>query len=541
MSLTKKILLWMNTVVFEVLLFLNINTTIYASQINNGSTFENAIPLEFNITDKQIYGDNTVKYYTFTIPSSGRIDLTFDADLKRAGYLLYDENREYIGGYSTSYNELTGILDFKTETELITGKYYLVTDPLSNCQVELTINFTSANESFKETIQSKNNSFDLADNIELGEVYRGHLALNDENDVYRFIIKEAGKYDLNYILESNSKYDIRKFAIYDFNKNLIESFQTTHSGSYRKNIELEAGEYFFVASSFADDGNYSFSICNHKHNYLVSDFYWKDGQNCNIVFKCSLCKEYKEEKCIITHEIKTQPTCTKKGSSLYTATFDIYNNQKEYTDIPALGHDYKDKVVKASTLKDGYEYKECSRCKKRIGKNSIARIKSIILKYTKVVYNGKEYKPSVMVKDSKGKTISSSNYSITYKNNKNVGKAIVIINFKGNYSETIKRYFVINPKKTKIEKIIAKVKGLKILWSKQLSQSSGYQIQYATDSGFTKNNKIVTISNNKLTSKTITKLSGNKVYYVRVRTYKKINGDAYYSSWSSKVNVKTKR
>ncbi|MCC8107038.1 MAG: hypothetical protein LIO99_13740 [Clostridiales bacterium] len=45
-------------------------------------------------------------------------------------------------------------------------------------------------------------------------------------------------------------------------------------------------------------------------------------------------------------------------------------------------------------------------------------------------------------------------------------------------------------------------------------------------------------------SKTSVKLSGlkkGKTYYVRIRTYKKVNGKTYYSAWSSKKTVKIKK
>ncbi len=65
-------------------------------------------------------------------------------------------------------------------------------------------------------------------------------------------------------------------------------------------------------------------------------------------------------------------------------------------------------------------------------------------------------------------------------------------------------------------------------------------IQVATDKKFKKNKKSVTISKNKIISKTIKKLKSKKKYYVRVRTYRKVGGKKVYSSWSSVKNIKTK-
>ncbi|MCD7715739.1 MAG: hypothetical protein LUI39_04720 [Lachnospiraceae bacterium] len=42
-------------------------------------------------------------------------------------------------------------------------------------------------------------------------------------------------------------------------------------------------------------------------------------------------------------------------------------------------------------------------------------------------------------------------------------------------------------------------------------------------------------------SKTLSGLKKGKTYYVRIRTYKKVNGNTYYSAWSSKKTVKIKK
>lgn len=75
--------------------------------------------------------------------------------------------------------------------------------------------------------------------------------------------------------------------------------------------------------------------------------------------------------------------------------------------------------------------------------------------------------------------------------------------------------------------------------NKQTTQTTGYQIQYATKSNF-KGGKTVLVNKNKTTSKTISKLKANKKYYVRIRTYKTIKGVKYYGNWSGRKSAKTK-
>ena len=76
-----------------------------------------------------------------------------------------------------------------------------------------------------------------------------------------------------------------------------------------------------------------------------------------------------------------------------------------------------------------------------------------------------------------------------------------------------------------------------VKWGKN-KNVTGYQIQYSTDSKFKKSVKTVTISKNGTTSTTISKLTKDKKYYVRIRTYKTVSGTKYYSSWSKVKNVK---
>lgn len=71
---------------------------------------------------------------------------------------------------------------------------------------------------------------------------------------------------------------------------------------------------------------------------------------------------------------------------------------------------------------------------------------------------------------------------------------------------------------------------LKITWKKK-SGINGYQVQYSTNKKF-KNAKTKTIKNAKTTSKTYKAIKKGKKHYVRVRTYKIVNGRKYYSSWS---------
>ena len=98
---------------------------------------------------------------------------------------------------------------------------------------------------------------------------------------------------------------------------------------------------------------------------------------------------------------------------------------------------------------------------------------------------------------------------------------------------------VAKPKSTNTKKIKAAKKAISVTW-KKVSGVKGYQVQVATDKKFKKNKKTVTVKKQKTTKTTVKKLKAKKKYYVRVRTYKIVNGKKVYSSWSKIKTVKTK-
>jgi len=156
-------------------------------------------------------------------------------------------------------------------------------------------------------------------------------------------------------------------------------------------------------------------------------------------------------------------------------------------------------------------------------------------------YTGKVLKQSVVVKDGNTTLKSGTDYTVSYKNNKKVGTATVVITGKGNYTGTVTKTFKINPKGTSLKKLTKGKKQFKATWKVQKTQTTGYQIQYSTNKKFKSGNKTVKVKKNKTTSSTVKKLKAKKKYYVRIRTYKTVNGKTYYSGWSKVKNVTTKK
>ena len=210
-------------------------------------------------------------------------------------------------------------------------------------------------------------------------------------------------------------------------------------------------------------------------------------------------------------------------------------------------HVYRTKVQPATWSADGRSYEVCDQCGAVRNTRVIAKTKTASLSAVNYTYDGKTKQPTVTVKNSKGKTLKrGTDYTVSYSSgSKNVGRYTVKVTLKGNYSGSKSLTYNINPKGTSVSKVTAAKKGFKVTWKKQATQTTGYEVQYSTSSNFKKGNKTVNIAKNKTTSKSVSKLSAKKKYYVRVRTYKtvKINGKnvKFYSGWSGAKSVTTKK
>ena len=136
--------------------------------------------------------------------------------------------------------------------------------------------------------------------------------------------------------------------------------------------------------------------------------------------------------------------------------------------------------------------------------------------------------------DKNGKVTIAKNF---------VGKATITVTAAPtkNYKAATKKVAVtVNPAGTKLTSVKNyKGKKLKASWKKN-TKVTGYQVQYSTSSKF-KSAKTVTVKGYKSTGKTITKLTKNKKYYVRVRTYKTVSKTNYYSGWSGAKAVTIKK
>ena len=232
----------------------------------------------------------------------------------------------------------------------------------------------------------------------------------------------------------------------------------------------------------------------------------------------------------------------------YATNYDFTNaetkrltaNKPDTVTISGLyrGHNYFVRVRSYTIVKGSTYYGEWSPIKNVVTASKNMSSVSISNISTKS-FTGKAIAQSAKLKYKRSTLKNGRDYTVSYSSNKNVGTATIKFTGKGSYGGVVTKTFKINPAKQNIQKLKSKSRSFFMDWA-QKGSATGYEIQYATNSKF-RGAKKVTVTNNKTDKKTISKLSGKKKYYVRVRSYTTVKGKKYYGAWSSTKSVTTKK
>ena len=339
-------------------------------------------------------------------------------------------------------------------------------------------------------------------------------------------------------------YKLSPFALDDY-----------HEHSYTKTVLSNAT----CTTAGKTDGSHC-SVCNtvikvqtvinatgHKSSGWIVDKTASIGVKGSKHKECTVCKKVLE-----TAEIPalSRISISKASVTLSTSTY-AYDGKAKKPGVTVK--------LNGKTLKNGTDYTVSYSNNTKVGTakvtitgkgnytGSVSKTYSIKNNFKKATvsgistkaFTGKNITQSITVKYN-GKTLKNgTDYTVSYSNNKNIGTATVKIAGKGSYTGTITKTFKINPAKQEIQKLTAKSKAFFVDWA-QKGSATGYEIQYATNSKFTSAKK-VTITNNKTDKTTVSKLSGKKKYYVRVRSYTTVKGTKYYGAWSASKSATTKK
>ena len=171
------------------------------------------------------------------------------------------------------------------------------------------------------------------------------------------------------------------------------------------------------------------AIAKKGHKYAAPAYSWSaDKSTCTASRACQNDKTHVEtEKATVTSAVTTQPTYEKTGVRTYTAAFKnaAFSTQTQ-----------------TETIAKRVKPQENIQTKTSIKKASVSGISN-------KNYNGKSQKQSIKVKLGKKTLKQGTDYTVSYKNNKNIGKATVTIKGKGKYEGSIKKTFQITVAKGK--------------------------------------------------------------------------------------------
>ena len=390
--------------------FTVINTDADSNSING------ATPIALNTEYARTIDGNDTDWFVFTTDKALSYSLCVSAPKKPNGYFCY-------GIFTAAEEKLVSDSFYYTGSDMETlslsagTKYYVKIWSTTEytCDYTMKIRYTDVDS------HTLGGATPIALNTEYKRTIDGK-----ETDCFVFTTSGAGSYTLS-VSAPNKPNGYFCCGIYTGTDDKLFSDSFYYTGSVSKAVSLDAGTKYYVKiwSTAEYTCDYHFTVehettpISKAEITLPADSYVYTG------------KAIKPE---VT--VKMGGTTLKKGTD-YTVKYSSNKNVGIATVTVTGKGDYGDSAAAEFRIKP-------------------APLTGLKLGKTSYVYTGKAFKPAVTVKaEVNGKTVTlkSSQYTVTYENNKAVGKATVTVTGKGNYGGTLKKTFKITPVELKDVKI----------------------------------------------------------------------------------------
>ncbi len=536
-----------------------------------GGEFASATPIRLgNAINGSITETADHRLYQFTLSESGRVTLDLTSYMQYCSLYIYGSDGAQI--WCDEYNEWNANLKYFKETydiDLTNGAYYLKVTGYQRGEWKgstgtygIATKFASAGESCTEP----NNDFREASVIGINGTVRGQIAENDRYDVYQFSMQKPGRIGLimTYYMKYNSiyLYDSMGEEIWYSNYNKWNENLKYKTDLY--DLDLDSGTYYFKVTGYergewnASTGNYTFKMkyTDAKVNYKEPNNDFSEAYvlrtDTKLKGQIAINDPYDIMKFSVSRDMDVRIVMT---SYMKYYTLDLYNsagesiwntNYKEWNANTGYRKDTHTVTLSAGSyyLKvTGYERGEwnASTGTYTLLVDTRVSVENASADFTEYKpYTGKVVKPPVSVKYHGATLRKGIDYELTYKNNKNIGAAAILIKGKGKYTGTKKLKFCIVPEKPIVTKAENSGKGAVTLKWKRNKNVSGYYIYRSMkkNSGYV---KIEDISNNKTVSFKDSNLRKGSVYYYKIQSYKKKKGWVYNGFSSKGKAVKIKR
>ena len=467
----------------------------------DGCGYSSSHPLEqLTLGYNQKVKSNGSDTYKIEMDKSGYLIFDFEGESKKWDINIYDEDYNKIDTLKPVYKEFykksylqislgSNVPNKNQIAALFAGKYYVEIDRLNDDTNDnfsgnytFSIDYSPANETIKETKNDFYYDAPTAKNIELNKTYNGFLGA--KYACYNYVG--------NPILTTDER-DAYKIEIPQGSG--LSQFSVTLSSKAFAPLGSDCTLILYNSEFEPYDGfkplTVSLNSTLNETIYLYEGTYYIAVVNDKSPIEYTFTTTFKPQGTFTCVEHKgklvntVNPTCTQNGYNSYVCQ--ICGTQ--YNEIiPAYGHNVViDYEVAPTLVSSGLTRgSHCSIC-------------------------GAVITPQTVIPQISAPTTTPTT----------AAKAVA------------------KPKSAKFKKVKSAKKAISVEW-KKVSGVKGYQIQVATDKKFKKNKKTVTVKKQKTTKTTIKKLKAKKKYYVRIRTYKTVNGKKVYSSWSKVKSVKTK-
>lgn len=340
----------------------------------------------------------------------------------------------------------------------------------------------AAESSFKG---ATNITFGAARDLQFNTSIAEEASENDAKRYYKFTVNEASELNVNIAKQNYNT--IFQIQVYDASKTKVfdcyRSRSNGDAGVSTDSIYLTGGQYYLEIYVTGNYAAYSFIA---TIDSLGESFKETQDSNNDVVSSASSIKLKKKYKGVLAQNDEvdyykfTIPAAGKINYSMSNATDGI------------LKYEIYDKSLNAALISDV----------KSGGKAAVSATLAKGTYYLKI-------------------TKYSSNCGV------------------GSYTYTID-HVVSKPKAPKIKSVKnSGKKKMTVKWSK-VSGVDGYELQYSTSKNFKKSVVKKNLSASK-TSVNYSKLKKGKTYYVRMRSYVKVNNSKKYSSWCTKKSVKIRK
>ena len=462
---------------------------------------------------KDLEYDKKVTYATFTLKEEAKVKVTLqnsaansqiwlrqgDTDETKYALLQVNGTEDSWGSVSTTIYLSAGTYDIRAKAI----GYSLAYGGL-NGRIRVKVEA----ESLKATNTEPNNTIEQAMTLPLGIQVSGAITENDGYDYYKVTI---GKGFLNMAMILGS---YKRVYIFDSMGNrLKEHWNNAYScseeipGSWAFQVDnLEAGVYYICVTG---------GVGKYKLMAAASD--GDLGKQCSV--------SVNDVSYIYDGRTKTPDvTVVKNGTTL-----------KKGTDYTLSYQDNVNAGTAKVIVKGTGKYTGSASATFSISRRELSD-SGFSLSYSECTQTGKARKPAVKFN---GVLKNGTDYTVSYSNNVYTGKATATIKGIGNYTGTVKKTYIIKPKREALSSLKnIRTRKIIIKWKKD-SKVSGYQLQYAKNKNFYYS-KTANISK-KATSVILRYAGKGSRYYIRIRGYKTIKGTKYYGAWSKVKSCKVVR